>query len=138
MNYWDVQGALTRVLENEVVPREDEKPILSSYWQAVEATNQVLSNDIGDGGTWGMKKFISEGAVAKIQKAVMDFLSQEFRAFPKDEVMDAINDRPEHYADQWLKMAGYHGLNNHGAQRLGWKYIMTGEFIDLPGGDRYV
>ena len=136
MNYWGVRNAVGAILDGH--KPEVEKKQQSEYWQTVEAVGNIMDNDIGDGKSWGMRKFIDEGVGALIQKAVMDFLSTEFKSVPKDEVMDDLMDKPEHYADRWIEMAKLHGINNQGGLRLGWKFIQSGEFLDLPGGDRYV
>lgn len=120
------------------------------YWDMVDATREIFKkHGFQTGGTYQMHKYrtespesnhadivaegVMEGVAAMIQQAALDFLSQEFRGFPKHLVDRDLAERTEELYKKWVAFSErIYGLNHPDAQQAGWEMIIGGEYGD-PG-----
>jgi len=108
------------------------------YWDVVSEARKIIDSDPGGIKGYGMRKYVDEGIGALIQKAAMDFLSREFKGYPKHLVVQDLLNRTDELQTKWDDYAErLHGINSEQGKIAGWEMIMDGGLIDLPGGDRY-
>lgn len=104
------------------------------YWDSVEAATNVINNHgLLAGKSHGLVRYREEGVGAMIQQAALDFLSTEFKGFPKDLVIRDLSDRESELYGKWISFAKkVYGINSIAGQQTGWEMIMGGPYGD-PG-----
>lgn len=114
------------------------------FWDMVEKTREIVEKAEKTDTKYkryGMSVYQENvmgpgGDIQPTMKAVSHFLSDNFKEMGHENVLQALNTKPDEWYGKWMEYCAKMGVDKNDAVEFGWDWMTSGEGLVTPSENK--